>query len=80
MSNVYALVIREGACVAADVFSTRELAAQAGADYCLNLWENGSYDNLSNEEIIEKVVEENPDVWVWIVERTIDTDSQKFIN
>lgn len=80
MGNVHVLVIREGTAIAADVFSTRELAAKAGAEYCLNVWEYGDFSGLTDDEIIEQFTEENPDVWVWIVERTIDTDSQKFIN
>lgn len=82
MEKVFVLAIREGANLATDVFSTKQLALDAAAAYCINLWEDQweEYSNLSDTEVIQYYVENDPNTDIWIVERTIDTDSQKFIN
>ena len=79
--KVFALVIKD-ADLSVEIFTDYHKAQMAAVSYCEQCWdteEMGIMGDLYNDDIIERYQEYCPDTKIYIVERTVDTDSKTIL-
>lgn len=80
METVFVLLIQDSENISADVFSDKYQAQLAASSYCEECWDPawGSTEEFDVSDMIQ-YYQENTDAKIYIVERTINVDSQSYV-